>query len=780
MTAYKSTIRFLAHLFCTGLCVTTLAAHAQLPMKQTEDTVDTSLSSSAINAGPTGVTQATNLARPTDTLSTITRDIGKVGGDTASAGQTADDLNRSLARSRGPARADPPSQFQRFVQESTGKMLLHFGAQLFDAPQNYVPDAGLAVPANYILGPGDEIRLQVWGAVDFSATLPIDRSGQVTVPKVGVVPLAGVAMRDLEPVLRSHLAKVFTNFSLNANLGRLRSIQVYVVGQARQPGTYAVSSLSTLVNALFVSGGPGANGTMRRIQLQRAGKVVTEFDLYDFIAKGDKSKDSSLLPGDVIFVPAAGPRVAVTGALDQPAIYELLDNKNKLGDILGLNGALPSMANTQKALLERIDPSKLPARQVVDIALDAKGLAQPLRDGDVLTLLPVDRSFANAVTLRGNVANPMRYSFREGMRVSDLIPEPSALVQRDYYTRKNAMVQFESGKVVSDARVINEVKNLLEEINWDYAAIERMDAKEVRTVLIPFNLGKAVKAKDPANDIVLQSGDIVTIFGVNDLAVPLEKRTQFVRVSGEVMVPGIYQIQAGETLPQLIRRVGGYSQNAFPYGLVFSRESTRVQQQANLDKSIRRMEQEVNSQTSTVLQNVVDSANGNSMQAQLAGQKIMLARLQNLRASGRIALELDPTNPVLPAIDLQDGDNIVVPSRPSFVSVFGEVMAENASIHRPNYTVSDYLDKAGMTKDADTDGVMVIRADGSVEGDARRSNWFGSGVMSKRLNPGDTVFVPGIVDRRTAYSKFIEGAKDWTAIFYQFGLGAAGLKTLRN
>jgi hypothetical protein len=158
----------------------------------------------------------------------------------------------------------------------------------------------------------------------------------------------------------------------------------------------------------------------------------------------------------------------------------------------------------------------------------------------------------------------------------------------------------------------------------------------------------------------------------------------------------------------------------------------------------------------------------------------MLGRLQSLRASGRIALDMDPANPVLPGIGLEDGDSVVVPARPSFVSVFGEVLAENASIHRPSFTVSDYLDKAGLTSDADVDGIMVIRADGSVEGDARRSSWFGSGVMSKRLNPGDSVFVPGVVDRRTAYSKFIEGAKDWTAIFYQFGLGAAGLKTLKN
>lgn len=739
-----------------------------------------------MSTGNTGVTQANSLARPADSLNTLNRDIGKVGGEAPTPSTNVDELNRVLSRARGVARNDPPSQFQKFVQEATGKLLPHFGAQLFEAPQNYVPDAGLAAPANYILGPGDEVRMQVWGAVDFNATLALDRNGQVLIPKVGVVPLAGVKAADLETVLKGQLAKVYTNFSLNASLGKLRSIQVYVVGQARQPGTYAVSSLSTLINVLFVSGGPSANGSMRNIELQRGGKALTKLDLYDFIAKGDKSRDVALLPGDVVFIPAAGPRVAVTGAIDQPAIYELGASGNSVIDVLGLTGGIPSVANTQKALLERIYADKIPARQVSDLSLNADGLRQILRDGDVITLLPLDRAFANAVTLRGNVAYPMRYPFRPGMKVSDLIPEPVALIQKDYYTRKNAMVQVEITKptaesgAVSDQRVVNDVKNLLEEINWDYAAIERMDTKEVRTVLIPFNLGKAVKNRDAASDLLLQPGDIVTIFGVNDIAVPMEKRTQFVRVSGEVMVPGIYQIQPGETLPQLIRRIGGFSQNAFPYGMVFNRESTRIQQQANLDKAVRKMEGEINTKAASTLQNLVDPTKANALQAQVEGQKAMLSRLQVLKATGRISLELDPANPVLPAIDLQDGDQISVPYRPSFVSVFGEVMAESSVIYKPGYTVADYVNRAGPNRDADLDGIMVIRADGSVEGETRSGSWFSGGVLSKTLNPGDTIFVPGQIDRRTAYSKFIEGAKDWTAIFYQFGLGAAGIKTLRN
>jgi protein involved in polysaccharide export with SLBB domain len=758
-----------------SLVIFTLSAQAQIKAPAIDETA-TGNDNAAVNASPSGISQAISIAKPADTLSNLTRDIGKTGGDLPVTIKATE----SVKRVRAPARPEAPSQFQRFVQEATGKSLAHFGGPLFDAPDNYDPDNSLPVPANYILGPGDEIRLQVWGAVDFNATLVIDRNGQVLVPKVGVVPLNGVAMRDLEGVLRGSLSKVFANFSLNANLGRLRSIQIYVMGQAKQPGTFVVSSLSTLVNALLISGGPNTSGSMRHIQLQRNGKTVTEFDLYDLIAKGDKSKDAPLLPGDVIVIPPAGPRVAVTGAYDQTGIYELKDASTNLADILALGGGALSTANTQKVLLERITPGQIPARQVQDLALDAAGLKQTLRDADVITLLPISPAFSNAVTLRGNVAFPLRYAFRPGMKVSDLIPESGALIQSDYYSRKNIMVQRETGKAVTGERVINDVKNLLEEINWDYAAIERLNRKDVRTELIPFNLSKAINDKDPANNLLLQAGDIVTIFGVNDLPVPLEKRTQFARISGEVMVPGVYQIKPGDTLPDLIKRAGGLSSNAFAYGTVFTRESTRVQQQDNLNKSISRMEKEINAQNASALQNVTDSEKGSVLQSQIAGQRILLSRMQGLKASGRISLELDPNNPAPPPIALENGDEISIPHRPSFVGVFGEVLAENSFIHKQNFSVNDYLDKAGLTRDADTDNLMVIRADGTVESNARRSSFLSAGLMGKKVNPGDTIFVPGVIDRRSAYSQFIQGAKDWTTILYQFGLGAAALKTIRN
>ena len=669
------------------------------------------------------------------------------------------------------------TEFQRFVQNSTGQALRLYGYELFNKPGSFAPVQAAPVPAGYILGPGDELVVQINGLAELSENLVIDRDGRVLIPKVGPLSLAGVALNNAEKVLAAHIGKVYRNFTVSVTLGRLRSIELFVTGQARQPGKHLVSSLSSLINALFETGGPSSNGSLRTIELRRAGKKVASVDMYAFLAQGDNSADVQLQSGDIIFIPPAGARVALLGIVNTPAIYELRGNES-IKQILAMSGGLPTLAAPQKAQLERLDASRDIARYVEDFALDAKGLALVLKAGDVLKVFQISPQIANVVTLRGSVASPMRYPYQPGMKISDLIPDVNVLIQGDYYTRRNNMVQRETGKQISVDRVINSVKNLLEEINWDYAVIERLDANEVRSSLIPFNLAKAIKEKDPANNLSLLPGDVVTIFSVTDLPVAAEKRSQYASISGEVVAPGVYQILPGETLPQIIKRVGGLTQGAFSFGMVFTRESTRLQQQENLNKSVRRLESDLNSQAISAGQNSSDPDKAAAMQAQLAGQKLLLARMKDLKASGRIALELDPMNPVLPPVHLEDGDQINVPAQPSFVGVFGEVFAESSFIHKPSNTVGDYLTKAGLTRDADTDNLLVIRADGTVEGNS--NSFWGTGLTSKKLNPGDSVFVPGVLDRRSAYSVFIQGFKDWTSILYQFGLSAAAIKTLRQ
>lgn len=673
------------------------------------------------------------------------------------------------------------TEFQRFVRDTTGRSLPLYGYNLFTG-RTFSSLQDVPVPSDYVVGPGDEIALRIWGMVEFDSRLTVDRNGQVAIPRVGVVNVAGLKASQLEGALRNQVGQYLKNFQLNATMGRLRSIQVFVVGQARKPGAYTVSSLSSLVSVLFESGGPAPSGSMRKVQLKRDGKVISTLDLYKFITEGDKTADAHLLPGDVIVIPPAGPRVALIGALTNPAVYELSHREEPLSQVLNYGGGMLSLTSPHKVLIERVDPTQAKApRSVVERTLDAQGLKSTVKDGDVVTLFKIGPAFSNAVTLRGNVAAPLRYSFKPGMRVADLIPERDALIQADYYTRKNIMVQYEAGDTVSAGRVASEIRNLLEEINWDYAAIERIDPTDVRTQLIPFNLGKALRDKDPAHNLELQPGDVITIFGVKDMPVPMAKRTQFVRVTGEVAVPGYYQLQPGDTLTKVIERAGGLTPDAYAYGTELTREKTRAQQQADLDRAIRRLETDIASQALSTVQNTTTPDAAASVQAQMAAQRQLLARMKTLKASGRIALELQPERPKYPELPLEDGDVVSVPTKPGFVSVFGAVLAENAFIHRKSATVEEYLERAGLLREADIDAAMVIRADGSVEANSAHRRWFGSGgFMSKEVYPGDSIFVPEKFDRRTAYTQFIQGAKDWTTILYQFGLGAAALRTIRN
>jgi protein involved in polysaccharide export with SLBB domain len=763
------------------------------------------------------------------------------GGD-PSGGASALGLQRGMgrpglpaARTSGLDAADPaqsatpmralaplePGDFQKFVQAGTGRMLPLFGASLFDeAPTTFAPIGAVPVPADYVVGPGDEIIVRSTGVLDFELRPVVDRDGQIVLPKVGAVQVSGVRMAELERFLTQQVGKSFRNFTLSASLGQLRGIDVYVVGQARRPGKYTLSSLSTLVNALFASGGPNANGSMRRVRLVRADRSIVTLDLYDFIVKGDKSRDVKLLPGDVIVFPSAGPRVAITGALNTPAVYELVGNDTPISELLALSGGMQVLANPLKAQLERVDPGQKAARVVEDFALDDAGLARRLRDGDLLTLFPISPQFANAVTLRGTVAQPLRYPHKAGMRIRDLIPEPAALITRDYWLKKNLMVQFEdapltptvsmsadpgartqsgrdavlrdalspdAGQRVTAEKTRQDIRNVMDEVNWDYAVIERLDPRELKTELIPFNLGRAVLQNDATQNIELRPGDVVTIFSKRDLQVPRGRQSRVVKIEGEVAAPGIYMVASDETLPQLIARIGGTTREAYLFGTELNRESVRKQQQQSLETIVKRLEDQASAGLATRQASVTatDAASAAAQQQRLqVEERLVRERLQRLRAmkpSGRIALELDPSSPMLPPMVLEDGDRVIVPPRPSFVSLVGAVHNENVLLWRPGRTVRDYLDSAGPTDSADADNLFVLRADGSIASRRDTSGWFGGGsLFALQLAAGDTIVVPEKVDRETKYAAFMRGLKDWTQVVYQLGLGAAAIKVLRD
>jgi protein involved in polysaccharide export with SLBB domain len=721
-----------------------------------------------------------------------------------------------------------------------------------------------------------------WGSQEIDVRAVVDRNGMINIPKVGTVSVAGVKFAQAEGVIKSAIGKYYKDFQLSVTMGQLRTITVYVVGQARRPGSYALSSTSTLSTGLFATGGPNATGSMRRVQLKRAGQVVAEFDLYAFLAQGNSVGDVKLVDGDVIVIPQAVGHVALVGKVNNPAVYELKSNSETLEQLLALAGGLPVVADPRRAVLERLSPEQSQPRRVQDVSLEAQGLKTLLANGDMVTVQAITPELGNAVTLRGNVAQPTRMAWREGMRVRDLIPSKEVLISRDSVRRQNEVL-FDVNQreralrerelmsedllddPVLDARIdqkglrearlremaasekpqatanqvgavinlkptgkeydgrtstadrearsieayresrqarmfsnqpaikVNErntvpsvaesVGNLFDEINWDYAVIERVNRKDLSVSLVPFNLARVLhNEKDPDNQL-LQAGDVITVFSVNDMRVPVSKRRIMVRVEGEVAQPGIYQAKPGDTLATVLQRAGGLTHDAYLFGSAFYREDVRKSQVDNLDKLVRRLEAESSAQLAQASQSLGASSDAAISQARILAaqqaQRQALERIRSLKPEGRIALGLEPQlyNYIdkLPDIRLQNGDRFIIPTRPDFVYVYGAVNTESALIYKPGQSVQDYLNAAGVGSGADRDSVILIRADGSAF--TRNGGWFGS-INSAKVMPGDSIVMPDKLDREATWSAVIRNAKDITQIFYQLGLGAAGLKAL--
>ncbi|HET8871768.1 MAG TPA: SLBB domain-containing protein [Aquabacterium sp.] len=726
----------------------------------------------------------------------------------------------------------PPNDFQKFIQETTGQSLPLYGYNFFDQGA-YDPPASTPVAPDYRLGPGDQVYVRGWGSVDFDVKTTIDRDGQIHLPRVGAITLAGVRSGEAEGVVRAAVAKYYKDFQLTVTQGRLRGMTIYVVGQARKPGAYTVSGVSTVITALMASGGPNENGSLRRVQVKRGDKVISQIDLYAFLAQGDNLADIKLQDGDTVVIPAAQGYVALSGKVKAPAVYELKAGET-IESLLKVSGGLPVMADPKRATLERVDPNATPPRSVDTFALDAQGLKRVLKPGDLLSVAPLLPEFGNAVVLRGNVSQPMRQPWKPGMKVSDLIPGRTFLLSQAAIKRQNDVLLTEDEKLqtqqpfgqdatpggpgddtpamsnygklnkdqqplvnraktkVAATRVVTDnedslaerIGNLVDEINFEYAVIERVDREKVQVKLIPFNLGQALDNPSGPDNVALQPGDVVTVFSVNDVRVPLAKRQVYVRVEGEVKRPGIYQMKQGDSLQQLVEKAGGLTDDAYLFGAGFYREQVRKDQLANLDQLVRKLEM----QTQTQLSSSAASASMNDaagvaqlrIAAEQAAQKQALDRLRNLKPTGRIMLGLKADNAslsALPQLRLENQDRLVIPSRPDFVYVLGSVNTESSLIWRRGATVQDYLDVSGLTNGADKDQLFVIRADGSVL--SNNDRWFSS-VARAEVQPGDLIVLPEKTDHESAWSVFTRNAKDITQIVYQFSLGAAAIKTLRQ
>ena len=747
------------------------------------------------------------------------------------------------------------------VADSVGRPLPLFGQSLFfQAPSTFSPVDWMQVPSDYVVGPGDELQITIWGQVEANLHVIVDRSGQIYIPQVGQISVAGVHYGDLEAHLKREVSKDFKNFNLTANIGRLRSIQVVVVGNARYPGTYTISSLSTLVNAIFASGGPSPQGSLRHIQVRRDGATVTDFDFYDLLIEGDKSKDVRLQPGDVLYIPHVGPLVAISGSVNTPAIYEMKDNST-LRDLIEIAGDLSTVADTSKITIDRVVDHQ--ARKTLEFPYDEQARALPLKDGDIVRVFSIVPRFEDTVTLRGNVANPGRYPWKTGMRVRDLIPDAQALLTRRYWRNRATIVSGRAteypvgpernlpvpnppqadgtapsgtalpgtsdsttnynptGEVptvagssnVSDALQTqnqstspsaqaaktadtslagrqtaqtpgmnanqNTVKDIAEdvrryapEINWDYAIIQRVNPVDLSSRLIWMSPRKAIIERDEESNLELQPGDIVTIFSQRDISVPQAERSQYVIVEGEVQRPGVYKLETNETLRSVLQRAGGLTPNAYIYGSQLTRESARIDQQKSLDELARTMEVQIR-QSAVVL---AASSNPGDLGQMQAAQEAIIAQLRNTRASGRVALPVKPRDKSLtdfPDMVMEDSDRLVIPHRPSTVSVVGDVYNPGSFIFEPRNTTGTYLEIAGKGKpQSDMHHAFVLRANGVVVAANNVNGLFaGAKFDHLRMYPGDQIVVP----YKLPTGAFVRGLRDWTQIASQLAITAAAL-----
>jgi polysaccharide biosynthesis/export protein len=677
---------------------------------------------------------------------------------------------------------EPPTEFQKFVLSSTGETLPIFGARLFEkVPSTFAPTDRAPVPAGYVVGPGDELLVRMWGQVTMNQDLTVDRTGSIHLPQAGAIRVAGLAYREMPEFLRSQLGRVYRNFDLNVTLGQLRSVQIFVMGHARRPGAFTVSSLSTLVNALFAAGGPNAQGSLRRIQLRRRGRTVSELDLYQLLLRGDAVGDAALEPGDVLYFPPIGPQVALTGSVKTPAVYELRD-ENELGDLLELAGGLTPTADPAQTQIERVSG---PAGREV-LALDGAYRKTVLRDGDLVRVATVTPKFDRVVTLRGHVSTPGRLPWRAGMKLREVVPSLETLIPRRDWERRNQVGYTAPAKrtpgapgVATPLPAETRPDAASVPINWSHAVIERRSAKDLSVKLVPFHPGRLLLENDERENLPLEAGDVVTFYSQTDLRVPRAEQTRQVKLEGELKGPGTYTPERGETLRQLIARAGGFTSDAYLYGIVFRRESTRREQAIRKQQLLDEYEREL-ARAAQNRQSTLEPADSAAFAAQVEASRQQLEAMRNLEVSGRIVASMTPEGGGLDLLldqELEDGDSLYVPARPATVTVVGAVYNPNAILHQKDLRVGDYLRRVGgQTRNADWKRAFLVRADGTVVPHQASAVRLARGGFERLpLMPGDALVVP----ETPLKGSFVRSLRDWSQVFGQLALGAAAVRILQ-
>ena len=694
----------------------------------------------------------------------------------------------SLPQTGRPAKKKPttPSTLnsnQTQSQADTTKMsrdrltpfedLKPFGQELFNGPHEETPPADIASSGDYMLGPGDNVIVSLWGRVEQEYNLTVDREGKVFIPKVGEITAWGKSLDDFKAFVKKKLATVYSDFEMNASLGKIRSIRIYVTGEVNQPGAYTVSSLTSLFNALYLAGGPNANGSMRDIRLMRGGKAFATLDLYRFLLEGNNTSDVRLESGDAVFVPVASARVAIRGEVRRPAIYELKGTETA-PDLLTLAGNPTPQAYLDRVLLERI--SDKGEWEVLDLALNKntpkKMSTLALRDGDRVSVYSIYDVKSNMVSVAGKVKHPGCYERNDSTRVSDLL-ERGQLQDFDvYYNRADLFRQYPDRKVEVIPVNIKAILDGDQSQNLVLADRDSLHIYAIQDVQRDKQVYIGGEVKRPGNfplyehmtvnDLIFLAGSFtrgasrmqaemarmdsvgevqITYIALSDSAalntvlreddrlyvrtIPEWELHRTVKMDGEVQFPGEYVLSdREETLYGLLKRSGGFTRSAFPKGIVFER--------GKISRDLQRL------QIPKVLENskpIVKDSLGHEEEVAVMNYDSSLVN--------RIVIDLDrimASNGKEGDLTLQPGDRIYIPPVPSGISVMGAVGSTGTIKFDSDKKVKYYVSAAGnFTPRADKNGTRLIKANGSV--------YSGRGVLGKKVEIGDVIVVPAKIQQ---------------------------------
>ncbi|OGP16858.1 MAG: hypothetical protein A2V21_303360 [Deltaproteobacteria bacterium GWC2_55_46] len=626
------------------------------------------------------------------------------------------------------------------------QVVRQFGYDIFGRPAAFDPSDLMPVGPDYLLRPGDELKISFWGKISSDLSVRIGRDGSVSLGEFGVLHPAGLTFAEAKAYLQEVVARYYkpSEVKMNLSMGALSSMRVFVAGSASNPGSFTVSSMSSILNALMAAGGPSKSGSMRSITLHRNGKVVSGLDLYDLLLKGDKSGDIRLQPDDVIFIPPVGPQVAVAGYVKSPGIYEL-KGESSIKEAIEMAGGIDALAYSGRLKIDRIAEGGRTA--AFEWKYDDELIKTGVRPGDIITIFHAVADKKH-VRLEGAVKREGEYGVNGKLTVSGLINLAGG-VEPYSYTRE--------------------------------AELTRVDPTPAgpKTTKFFIDLDKAM-AGNALHDIELKGDDYLYV-----KTIPEWRLYRKVKVSGEVKFPGTYIVEKGETISSLLSRAGGLTDKAFFKGAVFTRVSVREVQQKQLDESISRLEYELFSSSAEAIETASDPQSAEQLRLSMVQKKALIAKLKSAQALGRIVINLEPIDKFKGSvydIELLDGDEVRIPEVPAQVQVVGSVYNQTALVYSPELSVSEYINTAGgVTKYAAEDEIYILKMNGTAINSRQAGNWsvgwdkvtgrWVTGFMSSSLDPGDTIVVPEKTDRIA----WLKETKDLTQILYQIAVTAGVL-----